>query len=239
MRFIRQSSSPASRRYRGIAITLVVLVSSLAVAATASASVWGSKALIHNVCCGNQSIDGTRAYVTANSIAPGSSGCIAYSSEVTSLDSNRQLQVAKAKCAPNWNIDGTCSLSNNLVFIVERIPASGSPVCYAQGSASLFTADLLTVDDDNSDGSWYSYINGNIKEGQSGYTLQVAAREWAEYTNTSCSGWSGSVIFGTWQRYNHPNNLWSTVVPGDVLNEPNPVCWSVGSLSGGTFGVSH
>ncbi|HET8821511.1 MAG TPA: hypothetical protein VFM57_08180 [Thermoleophilaceae bacterium] len=139
---------------------------------------------------------GTRATVAVNSISP-STNCIASASYVTSTDSNRQLQIGQLLCAAGYGVDMTCSLNNNFILYVERIPATGSPVCYPHGSAS--GSYLLTVDDSAGNGTYYTYASGTQYEGQSGYDNNKFFSEGSEYTGSSCSGWSANTSFSGWQ----------------------------------------
>ena len=111
-------------------------------------------------------------------------------------------------------------------------------MCYPHGAAG-YSTDLLTVDDGANNGTWYTYINGDQREGQSGYTNTLHIAEWGEYTNyfgVTCSGWSASVTFNPWQRYNYATNTWTTVQ--EAQDWPT-TCWSVSVLSDGYFTASH
>lgn len=215
----------------GASIGLVAL----AFCTPALATEFGWNSLTYGNCCSGATLDGTRADVVVSGIAPGSAECITFSSVVESQDSNRQLQAGLAKCGVNANIGGTCSLSNNFVKVVEKIPASGSPTCYPHGAASLNTSTRLTVWDSVGLGTYYAYIAGTQYESQSGYTDFVFINEWGEYTGNSCSGWSGQADFNTWQRYYVTVGTWSTVQSASRLQE----CWAVGSVSNGNFSVGH
>jgi hypothetical protein len=221
---------------RRFAVLVLVAMAALVVTGSALATIFGYNYLQYGSCCGGARLDGTRAYVSVSSITPDASNCIAFQSIVTSLDSNRQLQAALLRCGTNANVDGTCSLTNNFVKIVERIPATGSPVCYPHGAATLGSSYLLTVDSSAGNGTWTAYISGTPYESQSGYTTSVRIPESGEYTGFSCSGWSGSASFNTWQRYNFPNNVWTTV---QSSNQRNDGCWSLGTVSNGNFSVTH
>lgn len=203
---------------------------------SASAALFGHNHLTYGQCCSGVRLDGTRANISVSSISPDASHCIAFQSIVTSLDSARQLQTAVAKCGPNANIGGTCSLSNNFVKLVERIPAVGSPVCYPHGAAALNSGALLTVDNPSGDGIWYTFINGTRYEGQSGYTNQIHISEGGEYTGSSCASWSTGSSYVAWQRYNFPSNAWTTVQSSGKNNDG---CWFVGLVNNGNFLVSR
>ncbi len=210
--------------------------SAVALVATDVALVFAGVALANEV--GNYQWDsnyGTRATVAVSSFSP-STNCIASASYVTSTDSNRQLQIGQLLCASGYGVDGTCSLSNNFILYVGRIPATGSAVCYPHGSAS--GSYLLTVDDSAGSGTFYTYASGTQYEGQSGYDSSRFFSEGSEYTGSSCSGWSGSTSFSGWQYYNLALNQWQYVTSPVG---PSAQCWSVSSYNGTShsFTVSH
>jgi hypothetical protein len=176
--------------------------------------------------------------VSVSAINPDQYNCIGFASVVSeSVPSGPQIQAAKGRCGIHATIDNTCSQTNNFVFFVERTPAGGgNPVCYPHGAATLGNSDLLTVDSSAGNGVWYTYINGTLREGQSGYTSNVHIDEWGEYTGVTCPGWSATATFSGWQRYNYPNNAWTTVQSSSTGNGG---CWSIGTVSNGNFSVGH
>jgi hypothetical protein len=221
---------------RRVLAILVVALGALMLTGAAFATEFGANSLTFGSCCGGATLDGSRADVTVSRITPDSTQCIAFSSVITSNDSNRQLQAAKARCGVNANIDGTCSLSNNFVKLVERIPAVGSPVCFPHGAASLNTSDRLTVWNSAGNGTYFAYIDGVQYEGQSGYDNINGIEEFAEYTGTVCNtSWTGQANFVTWQRYYVAAGAWTTVQSSNQLAQ----CWSVGLVSNGNFSVGH
>jgi hypothetical protein len=56
----------------------------------------------------------------------------------------RLIQAGLVKCGTNAGLDGTCSLSNNLVKFVEILNSSGYH-CYAHGDASTGTEYVPSV----------------------------------------------------------------------------------------------
>jgi hypothetical protein len=230
------------QRFLGLVIGLTALSLAIALPAQAQANVFvfGQNYLDYGSCCNGATLDGTRAYVSVSSDSPQSTGCVLFDSVVSSNDSNRQLEVGIARCGSSTSLDGMCSLTNNLVKYVERIPASGSAVCYPHGAASYNSSDLFTVDDSANNGNWYAYIDGTLEQGQSGYDSQVRISEWGEdsqHDNYSCSGWGGAASFSSWQRYNYGSNQWTTVQSSSQRNVNN--CWNLGLVSNGSFSVSH
>ena len=222
------------RRSGFVLAVLVALSASLAFGGDAEAANFGTRYLTYGSCCSGDLLRGTRANITVHSNAPNASDCVLYSSVVASNVAAKQLQIGIVRCGSSTSLGGTCSLSNNLVKFVERYNGA-SYVCYPHGAASYNTAYLASVNDCCGTGTWYTYLDGTQYEGQSGYDNSVNIEEWAEQTGGqgACSGWSGSVTFGTWQRWN--SSSWVTVASSFTAQ----TCWSVGALSGGTFGVSH
>jgi hypothetical protein len=192
-------------------------------------------------CCSGAGLDGTRAYITVTSASPQSLWCILFSSFVTSLVDGGQLETGDVLCGPSSpGLDLTCSLSNNLVKYVERLPHDGSAaVCYPHGQNSLNTANFFTLQDIGGNGTWYAYIDGDQKEGQSGYTANVRISEAGEESqaDNSCTGWGGSAAFSSWQRDNYATHTWTTVQQASILNTNN--CWSVGGVTNGAFSIGH
>lgn len=232
------------RRRRGLIFGLAAAVLCLSGTALAAPNVYvfGRHYLDYGFCCSNQRLDGTRANVLVTAVQPQTTGCVLFDSVVSSNDSSRQLEVGNAKCGSGTTLDGTCSTSNNYVLYVERIPTTGvqDAVCYPHGQDSVPSYHLFTVDSPSGNGTWQAYIDGSLEEGQSGYTNQVRISEWGEdsqHDNYSCSGWGGTAYFDSWQRYNYPNNQWTTVQQASTESVNN--CWSVTNVSNGSFSVSH
>lgn len=218
-------------------IVLAVVVGALVFPALAAAQTWGGYRLIYGSCCSGVTLDGTRAYVNISSVTPDSPHCVLSDSVVEETNATKQLETGLAKCgSTSGGLDGTCSLSNNLVLYVERYNGS-SYTCYPHGAASTGLSYLATVDDSTGTGTWNAYLSGTLYEGQSGYDNNVTIFEWGEHTGTtSCTGWSDSTGFSSWQRYNYSGNTWTTV---GSATSANTGCWTNGSLSAGAFSISH
>lgn len=219
--------------YRRRVVWTVAAVVALGSVGSAYGALFGQYSLTYGSCCGGATLNGTRAYIDVSSISPDSTHCIAFSSAVVDGGLSQQLQATLVRCGSNANVDGTCSTSNNFVKAVEIIP---SGVCYQHGSASTGGSYLVTVDEPYNDGTWYTFIAGTGYETQSGYDNNVAIPEFGEYTGSSCSGWSASASFDTWQRYYYAGNTWTNV---STANPNNGGCWTLGTLSSSNFTVSH
>jgi hypothetical protein len=209
------------------------LLAALTFAAAASAAQWGNLYLSYS--SGGSTLDGTRADITVSSASPDTSDCLIHASVVNEQNASKQLESGLVICGSGTSIDGTCSLSNNFVKYVERYNGS-SYTCYPHGSASFNTSYLATVDNSSGNGTWSAYISGTLYEAQSGYDNNVNVDEWGEYTDTSCSGWSDSTGFSSWQSYNYSANTWSTV---GSANNGTTGCWTTSGLSSGSFSVSN
>jgi hypothetical protein len=211
------------------------------ISAALNVAVFGGHYLEYGNCCNGVTLDGTRAYITVSSASPQYDGCMIFASFVTSLVDAGQLETGDVLCDASTSLDGTCSLSDNFVKFVERSPHDGSPaVCYPHGNNFFNTANFFTLQNIGGNGTWYAYIDGDQKEGQSGYTNGVRISESGENSQRndySCAGWSGSATFSSWQRDNYSTHTWSTVQSAQTFNTNN--CWSVGGVSNGTFSVGH
>lgn len=220
---------------RLIATTAIALVACLTLASVAMANEDGYYQLKNGTCCSGESLDGTRASVEVDELDPGTADCVVTASVVTSDDSNRQLQAGIGKCSSGENTD--CAYVSYAFKYVERIPATGSAVCYEHGAATLGCCTELTVDDGAGNGTWYAYIAGSLYEGQSGYDSDLAVEEDGEVSpDNSCSGWAISTIDNNWQRYNYsPHNAWYTV---QSANPMQGSCFLLGTINNGTFTIN-
>lgn len=211
---------------------VVVALAALTMAGSAYAAEFGAYHLSSPV--SGAGLDGSRANIDSSSISPDANNCIVYSSVVRSYLSAAQLEVGKAECGSNAKVDNCTATTSQYEFFVERIPASGTTVCYAHGLTANGQSDLMTVDDASGTGTWYAYIDGNQEEGQSGYNdNEDQVSEWAEYSGNACFGWSGAASFSSWQKYY--NGSWQTVTPDAHDN----TCWFLSTISGGNFSVSN
>lgn len=194
--------------------------------------------------CGGDRLDGSRAFISSDTNNPPSFGCLGFESVVQSFAPDRQILAGAARCAANANIDGTCSLSNNLVKIVETYQPATGYQCYPHGALTAGHADLYSVVRISAASSIvYAYINSVQQEQMSGFATTNANMqidEWGEEAidashDSGCSGWSGFGSFTSWQRYGYDSGTWKTPVSSTVWQS----CWSVGSLVSGGFNVSR
>jgi hypothetical protein len=236
-------------RPRLVFVVLFLISVALASAGQATATLpfdarWGVNYLEWGQCCSSAGLYGTRTYISTTSISPDSTQCVVFSTSVAdslALGNLGQLQVGDVKCGANsGGLDLMCSTSGAFVKFVERLPHShASGACYPHGAVATGENHLFTVDDSNGDGTYHAYIDGLQYEGQSGYATngtQDVLQAWGEHTNsTSCTGWGGTAVFTTWQRYNLPINQWVTI----GSSEMHAGCWSLGAVTNGNFSVGH
>lgn len=215
-------------------VLLIATIVSAATASVASANYWGKDSLTSTG--GTPYLLGTLVTSNVTSISPDSVSCIAYSSVVSDWSIGGQLQVGQARCGTSATIDMTCSLSNNFVYFVERIPhGSSTATCYPHGAAA-YTGVLLSVTNPSDNGNWTAYINGSPYEAQSGYTHSVTLSAWGEYAGNFCTpGWAGNDNFQNWSRYN--SGSWFT---NGSDGTGSASCWFLGAKdASGNFNVNH
>jgi len=187
-------------------------------------------------CCGGDALNGTSASLNASSISPDTNNCIMYRADAE--DSGVQLiQAGLVRCGSGADLDATCSTSNNLVLYVEIIDSTGHATCYQHGSASTGT-EYVPVVQNASGTTWYAYISGTAYEHTSMSTYGIL--EGAEYTGSSCSGWSGSVTYAgdstyPWQRFIKSTLSWYTVQTS--YNDGG--CWTESGSLPGSFSYSN
>lgn len=214
---------------------VLVAIIALVLPSGAVAALHGSHYLYFGGCCGGAELDGTRAYISVNTVLPAAEDCLVFSSVVATFYTAGQLQAGLARCGAHTSLGGTCSLSNNFVKFVERIPHDGgSAVCYPHGAASVGGSYLVTVDETWDNGTWWTFISGQLYEGQSGYDNNVFIEEWGEHTGFVCAGWHAGANFATWQRYNYDLNRWITVQSSYMDNSD---CWGMTAVSDGFFDI--
>lgn len=186
-------------------------------------------------CCGGDSLNGTGAAILVSGINPDSSNCLLFRSTAESA-SNYLIQSGLLRCGSGQMLDGTCSLSNNLVKFVEK-DVAGSYTCYPHGAASLNTT--YTATPQNTTGTlWYAYIDGIAYENNSFSADAIA--ESGEHTSDSCSGWSGHGVFGQsslwpWKRYVIGSASWKTV----QSSYQHAGCWALSGAPPNSFDISH
>lgn len=232
-------SRPTARR--AVRVLALIILAAGAVAFCqpdrAAATLLGDRRL-EPPCCNGDTLNGTSASINASSINPDTQSCIAYRSDAERYQVGL-LQVGLVRCGTGANVDGTCSLSNNLVKYVEKLVGTNPGVCVAHGGASTGTSYWMSVQ--NATGNlWYSYIDGTAYE--SNTFQQSKLVEGVEYTGSFCSGWSGSVTYAAdsnhrWQRYVINSPTWVTVQTSFIDNTSS--CFSMSGGPPTSFTISR
>jgi hypothetical protein len=205
----------------------------LAIPQIASATEWGSYYL-SEPCCNGDPIQGTIASLTVNSISPATGYCESFAA-FSEDAGNALLQAGIVKCV---NTTGGCTTpQNSIQKYVEVIDTSANEHCYMHGTASTGTEYVPSVQN-VSGNTWDSFISGTAYETNSFNVALI--KESAEYTGSSCSGWSGKGTYAadsTWpfQRYVQATRTWKTVQSAWTQQE----CWVVSGSLPGSFTISH
>lgn len=190
----------------------------------------------------NFSIDGTQAYITANSFGSGIQGCYVYSSIVADFATSRQLEVGSYRCFNGVTLDTTCP-GTSLASFGESWRGGTDYTCTAGPGATGGVPYRYTVQrTGTASTAWAGYRDGTqywgLQPFSSPTTANIRIYEWAEATspqNISGCAWAGNTHFGSWQRYRYGTG-WTTVGTSDILNDG---CWTVSGLSTGNFDVFH
>ena len=195
---------------------------------------------LHQPCCSNDGLWGTRASIRTPSsvISVGGSGCVLYRSDADG-PSGGLIQTGFVACAANTNLDGTCATTNKQVQFVEIVDGAGYH-CYSHGAIGASVNALYSVTSTSpSSATWRAYINGvddghTTSFGSAGYLV-----EGAELTATPCNGsFSGTTTFGVtqaWQRWNSVS--WVTV--GSAYTTGNGCGFSFSGGPTGQWSISH
>lgn len=234
-------------RVRRAFATLAVSAGLLALlAGTANASAFanrfGQRFLQYGQCCNNAILYGSRASITPNNVNPGSSYCTAFRTDGEGvLGSGLLIQAGVVKCGANTTgVDGTCSLSNNLVKYVETINSVHGAVCFPHGGTSTGTAVEAKITTSSSNPAT-AYLDGTQEEGMGGLNAFAYILEGAEHAGTdSCnsSNWGGTNeanFAGTvaWQRQ-QGDGSWFTIQDSSTSSG----CWTVSGGPPGNFTIS-
>jgi hypothetical protein len=227
------------RRDRRLWLLLVLVAGTLFLATPAQASIFGHWYLDTNQCCGSDPLKGTRASIRTPTTSSGfsiPSHCALFRSDAEN-DSGKQIQVGFVKCGPNWTLDGSCSVSNNLVKYVELRLSSGY-ACYSKGSVgygndSTYSAVKVAT------GTWRTYIEGVAQTPDYSWGgSAVRLIEGGEYTgSTSNDSFTASGRYGisrVWGRSN--GSSWVTVTSAfQVLGTG----WTISGGPDGAWTVNH
>lgn len=186
-------------------------------------------------------MNGTRSSIQVANVLPDSPHCVVWRSDAENPDASWLIQDGLAKCGATSNgLDGSCSLTVNLVLYVEIESTLNNYACFPHGQASENQQHKFTVDQPQpSSNSWTAYIDGNSYE-HNGFAQYLIA-ESSEHTGTdSCSGnWGGIGTFSqstAWQRWIKSSLTWFTVQSDYLLS---PSCWIATGGPPNTFSFSR
>lgn len=117
----------------------------------------GGYYLVSPGCCNGDALYGTRAGLSTpvNTISI-PAHCFLARSDAEGSGPPRLLQAGFVRCAPGYTLDGTCSVSNNLVHFVERLTQTFGYECWGQGAVSYNTTHKYTSWSQNFQ-QWYAY----------------------------------------------------------------------------------
>jgi hypothetical protein len=221
-------------------LCLVVTGISLVVCASASATTYGGYWL-HYPCCNSDPLYGTRANISippaSGNWNPGSAECIAARSDAEDSLLVKLIQTGFLRCAPGYGVDGTCSLSNNLINFVETNNGSGY-TCYSKGGVSYGTTHKYTVDK-GSTSTWTAYIDGVADTHSISMGNAERLIESAEYTGGTGGSFTATATWGSglaWQRWT--GSTWFTVQSAYLLVTSGSG-WSVSGSPPNLWSVSH
>jgi len=221
-------------------VAVVLAVSTIALVGVSSAHGFADRFgvfYLQEPCCGGDPLEGTGASIEGDALTPDKYFCILFRSDAENSNGTYAIQAGLARCGTNGTLDGTCSLSNNLIKFVEKVVAS-SFTCYPHGAASLFS-EYDTWLADGSGTTWFAYINGTAYESSS-FTGNLID-ESGEHTSTdSCSGWSGHAVFADdglwpWQRYVKATRTWTQI----QASQHSHGCWTLNGGPPSPFDISH
>lgn len=219
---------------------VIAAAAALAAAGIASANTYGGYEL-NAPCCNGDPLYGTRANISIPSSSsnwnPGSGQCILARSDGEDDNLGKLIQAGFLRCASGVGLDGTCSLSNNLVDFVETNNGSGY-TCYPKGGETYGTTHKYTVDK-GSTSTWTAYIDGvadthTISMGNAQFLVESG-----EYTGGTGGSFTASATYGSglaWQRWN--GSTWFTVQSAFVLITSGSG-WSVSGGPPNVWTVSH
>ena len=256
-----------ARVWRIWGIGVLVCIASLSLVPSAGANYFGWRYLIQGDCCGGVDITGTRATLTTpNSNFATTPDLCAVHREVMegntvppATGDNRLIQTGMLKCGTGANIDGTCSLSGNLIYFTEVLWSSGYH-CTTLGQASYSASHKFSVWQPNNDDTYYTYFDGS-KDPTSGFFYATIPYIWYAGSTgelAGCSSASGCNSHGSidvpgtyasspgtpWQRYQPGDSSWHTVASSPTCAGPFlPGCggggWSFISGPPGAFNINY
>ena len=222
-----------------VSIFLAVALASFAWSSGAAraSSDFGDLYLIQGDCCSGAPIDGSRASITtpvSDYVVP-SHECGLERTDVEGgttyqTQDNRLIQTGIVECGSSFNLDGTCSTSQNLVYYTEVL-WSDAFHCTPLGQAGFYKTHHFSAYSYNGDNVFYSAMDG-AQDPTSGYYYATIPYVYfgmvsGELNNcnskSTCDGqgsWSVYAYYDTnppgpesalrWQRYN-PSVGWVTI----------------------------
>jgi len=216
----RGGSRDVKRTARLLGLIVVAALALGGVLGAAQATTFGHKYLRVNFCCNNEGLYGTKASmytpVSAGDLTFPTKDCFAARSDAEIESPVVDIQTGWVRCATGANVEGTCSLTNNLVNYVETHPNGGIWTCYPMGSVGYNVETLYTVKQSGS--TWYAWIAGvqdthGVAMGGAEYLI-----EGAEWTG-GCDNFNGYADYAmaiTWQRW-RPSQVWYQVQSSSTL----------------------
>jgi hypothetical protein len=243
MQPVREHKRPSKADPRLVRLSiglLAIVTAALALSTAARANTFGGYEL-NAPCCNGDPLYGTRANISIPSSSsnwnPGSIHCLLARSDAEDDTLVKLIQTGFLRCASGWSLDGTCSLTNNLVNFVETNNGSGY-TCYPKGAVSYGTTHKYTVDK-GSTSTWTAYIDGvadthTISMGNAQYLIESG-----EYGGDTSGSFTASATYGSglaWQRWN--GSTWFTVQSAYVFITSGSG-WSVSGGPPNTWTISH
>jgi len=167
-----------------------------------------------------------------NSASPSSGSCVIIS--ILLAGATNQVETGLPRCN-GISVDGTCPSGQ---IFVETSYGSGFK-CNPHGSFALGSYYSIGVARPAT-GNWVGQVSHvNYAGIVGGWPSSVYSRTWGEWTSTgghTCSGWGASGIFSGWT---YRSNAGSTQSFTNNNTTVAAGCWTVGTLNGGAYSVSH
>lgn len=180
------------------------------------------------------SADGSYALIQGQGFNPANGECLVFSTLLANWDpslgsADRQLQTGLVRCNNSF-LTLTC---DDVRFVEKAAPAGYT--CYPHGVFSNTVAqDFKVVRGAAGSGNVKAVINGTDYEAMSDFDQNGLAVAWGEYTDNSCSGWSGNGYFDNFQKFNFGSG-WSF-----ITGTTETTCFTVSTInSTGDFRVNH
>lgn len=222
-------------------LLVVLLLSWLTLTAYAqsASAVQAGRVITSGSCCSGHTLDGGYTMIALTS-ATGTSACNIDSAVIYSATAHRQVESGVARCASGSAVD-TAACSGTFAFI-ERFDGAHYYCKYAGTYTPAPWIGTTIYRANESTGTYTGYILSSTYA-QTGFNSAVAMYVWGEHNavSTSCSGWTNSASFTNWEWLNTGGSsaLGALVVSAPAYQTPGPTCYSIGSISSGSFYVVH